>query len=168
MKNKGNNGITLIALVVTIVILIILATISINLVFSENGIISKAESAEKFQTNAVASDRDAMDTYKQYIANAVAGSGVTYAYTCPYCGTGHDTFDGGAVISMVTWIAYDGCSCGLETHKSVTTPIDQAGICPNCGNSIEYENENWHYETACCNVVVCQGYDTPDDSAWTN
>ena len=50
MKEKRNstkkqvmekNGITLIALVVTIVVLLILAGITISLVFSENGIITK-------------------------------------------------------------------------------------------------------------------------------
>lgn len=51
MKNKiinGEKGITLISLVVTIIILIILATVSINLALSNNGIINKAtESKEK-------------------------------------------------------------------------------------------------------------------------
>ena len=47
MKNslKRNEGITLIALVLTIVILIILATIVINLAFGENGLIERAELA---------------------------------------------------------------------------------------------------------------------------
>ncbi len=44
MINK-NKGITLIALVVTIIILIILATVSINMVVGENGLIRKAEQA---------------------------------------------------------------------------------------------------------------------------
>ena len=44
MKNKG---ITLIALVVTIVVLLILAGITISLVFSENGIISKSKNAKE-------------------------------------------------------------------------------------------------------------------------
>ena len=44
MINK-NKGITLIALVVTIIILIILATVSINMVVGENGLIKKAEQA---------------------------------------------------------------------------------------------------------------------------
>lgn len=44
MKNKG---ITLIALVVTIVVLLILAGITISLIFSENGIISKAREAKE-------------------------------------------------------------------------------------------------------------------------
>ena len=41
------NGITLLALVITVVIIIILATISINFLFGEDGIISKAEEARK-------------------------------------------------------------------------------------------------------------------------
>ena len=48
MKKK-NKGITLIALVITIIVLIILATISINTVFSDNGLITRAEEA-KFKT----------------------------------------------------------------------------------------------------------------------
>ena len=39
---KGNKGITLVALVVTIVVLLILAGISLNLVLGQNGIISRA------------------------------------------------------------------------------------------------------------------------------
>lgn len=46
---KNNNGITLIALVVTIIVLIILAGISINLVLRENGIITRAKEASKAQ-----------------------------------------------------------------------------------------------------------------------
>ena len=38
-KEKFNQGITLVALVVTIVVLLILAGVSLNLVLGENGII---------------------------------------------------------------------------------------------------------------------------------
>ena len=44
---KKDRGITLIALIVTIIILIILATVSINIIWSENGIINKAKEATK-------------------------------------------------------------------------------------------------------------------------
>ena len=40
---QANTGITLISLIVTIVILLILAGITINLVFSDNGIIKNAQ-----------------------------------------------------------------------------------------------------------------------------
>ena len=43
---KNNNGITLVAVVVTVVILIILAGISINLLLGDNGIINKAQEAK--------------------------------------------------------------------------------------------------------------------------
>jgi len=59
---RKNKGITLIALVVTIVVLIILATISINVVFSENGIIKKAQLAKDIQANATKAEEEAMDT----------------------------------------------------------------------------------------------------------
>ena len=42
MVSKRENGITLIALVVTIVVLLILAGITISLVFGSNGVIQKA------------------------------------------------------------------------------------------------------------------------------
>jgi len=75
MKIKNNKGITLIALVVTIIVLIILATISINLVFNENGIIRQAERAREFQANGEASDQERIDIYDQHVANALAGKG---------------------------------------------------------------------------------------------
>ena len=49
-KNKRNylkqNGITLIALVVTIVVLLILAGVSINAIFGQDGIIQKAKDSQ--------------------------------------------------------------------------------------------------------------------------
>lgn len=44
---KKENGITIIALIVTIVVLLILAGVSISLVINRNGIISKAEVAKQ-------------------------------------------------------------------------------------------------------------------------
>ena len=48
---RGNKGITLIALVVTIIVLIILAGISINLILGDNGIITKAAQAKEKNTH---------------------------------------------------------------------------------------------------------------------
>ena len=64
-KNSGQSnsiygrqkGITLIALVVTIVILLILAGITINMVFSEDGLIQKAQQAKDVQLIATYQDR---------------------------------------------------------------------------------------------------------------
>ena len=47
MLKRGTNGITLIALVVTIVVLLILAGVTISLVFGQNGVINKAQEANE-------------------------------------------------------------------------------------------------------------------------
>lgn len=44
---KGNKGITLVALVITIIVLLILAGVSISLVVGDNGIATKASKASK-------------------------------------------------------------------------------------------------------------------------
>ena len=54
---KENRGITLIALAVTIVVILILAGVTIDAVFSENGIINKAKEAANSMNNAVANDQ---------------------------------------------------------------------------------------------------------------
>lgn len=52
MRKTKDRGITLVALVVTIVVLIILATISINIVFGEEGILTRARQAKDYMSNA--------------------------------------------------------------------------------------------------------------------
>lgn len=50
---KGQKGITLVALVVTIIVLIILAGVSIALVLSDNGLVNKAKyGANEYKTKA--------------------------------------------------------------------------------------------------------------------
>ena len=51
---KKQNGITLIALVITIVVLIILASVAINITVGENGIFNRAiQAKEQFEMAAV-------------------------------------------------------------------------------------------------------------------
>ena len=47
MKNKFNNGITLIALAVTIIVMLIIAGTSINLIFGENSLIKQAKKSKE-------------------------------------------------------------------------------------------------------------------------
>ena len=56
-KYKSNNGITLVALVVTIVVLLILAGISINMLMGDNGIIAKAKEAKEKTEAAQANEQ---------------------------------------------------------------------------------------------------------------
>lgn len=80
MKEKRNstkkqvmekNGITLIALVVTIVVLLILAGITISLVFSENGIITKAQEAANKTKEAVINEQEGFNKLYNELVNAL-------------------------------------------------------------------------------------------------
>ena len=68
LKNTKEKGITLIALVVTITVLIILATVSINTVLGDNGIISRAQKARDSYQNSSTSE----DEHMKQLANEMA------------------------------------------------------------------------------------------------
>ena len=55
-KTKGQGGITLVALVVTIVVLLILAGITIALVFAQNGVVGKAQDAAGYSNKGTIAD----------------------------------------------------------------------------------------------------------------
>ena len=54
---REKRGITLITLAVTIVVILILAGVTIDALFSENGIINKAKEAANSMNNAVTNDQ---------------------------------------------------------------------------------------------------------------
>ena len=79
-KQKNTNGITLIALVITIIVLLILAGVVLNLTLGENGILKKAEQAgeqykiseilEKLElekSNLITAKEGELPTVKEYI-----------------------------------------------------------------------------------------------------
>ena len=76
---KGNEGITLVALVVTIVVLLILAGISLNLVLGQNGIISRAQDARNQTAQAKVNTEKAInsltDEMEAYVKGNEGGSG---------------------------------------------------------------------------------------------
>ena len=71
-----NNGITLVALVVTIVVLLILAGVSINLVIGQNGLINRAKEAARKTQEAAEGEQKEFDTATDYIKQTI---GVTAA-----------------------------------------------------------------------------------------
>ena len=72
---KNNKGITLVALVVTIVVLLILATVSINLVLGDNGIVKKAQDAKTKSAEASENDLKGMNSLVSEMEGALAGNG---------------------------------------------------------------------------------------------
>ena len=76
----NQTGITLIALVVTIVVLLILAGVSINAIFSENGIIKRAKDAQNKMDQATQNDLDSINELNNWIdgkTNGTTGGGTT-------------------------------------------------------------------------------------------
>ena len=80
-RNYSNQtGITLIALVVTIVVLLILAGVSLNAIFSENGIIKRAQDAQNKMDQATQNDLDSINELNNWIdgkINGTTGGGTT-------------------------------------------------------------------------------------------
>ena len=64
-----NNGITLVALVVTIVVLLILAGVSISLVLGDNGLISQAKQSANATKEAVENDYNMLEKLESQIAD---------------------------------------------------------------------------------------------------
>ena len=77
-KNKKHNkktqekGITLIALVITIIILIILATVTLNVVLGEGGLIDRAQQAKDLTEQAVLEEQQGLNTLMDQMANIMA------------------------------------------------------------------------------------------------
>ncbi len=67
---KGQKGITLVALVVTIIVLIILAGVSIALVLGNNGIATKAQIGANNYKGAAANESKELTNIEAYI-NAI-------------------------------------------------------------------------------------------------
>lgn len=71
-KIKQEKGITLIALVVTIVVLLILAGVSINAIFNDNGIIKRAQEAQNKMNEAQQKDLNSMNELNNWLENQVS------------------------------------------------------------------------------------------------
>ena len=65
IKTKDKNGITLVALVVTIIVLILLAGVSINLVIGNNGIMQKAKEAKESMEQAAKEEQEGLSALEE-------------------------------------------------------------------------------------------------------
>ena len=75
IMKRNTKGITLIALVVTIIVLIILAGVSINLVFGNLGIVTKAKEAKRMQEQAELNEQIALGELSNEIDKTINGKG---------------------------------------------------------------------------------------------
>ena len=91
-NKRAEKGITLIALVVTIVVLLILAGVSINAIFGQDGIIQKAKDAQNKMDQATQNDLNAINELNDWlyeitgeskpVTNPYADQQWTMAYVC--------------------------------------------------------------------------------------
>ena len=66
---KKEKGITLVALVVTIVVLLILAGVSLSLVISNQGILTRSKAAATNYTNTAAEEKAGLQNVETYMNN---------------------------------------------------------------------------------------------------
>ena len=71
-SKEQERGITLVALVITIVILIILATVSINVVLGEGGLIQRAQQAKELTEQAALGEQQELNILMSKYANIMA------------------------------------------------------------------------------------------------
>ena len=117
IKNYSNQtGITLIALVVTIVVLLILAGVSINAIFSENGIIKRAKDAQNKMDQATQNDLDSINELNNWIDGKT--NGTTGGNT-----TGGNTTGGGDTPTEKPLITDSSLTSNDRTTSESTTVI---------------------------------------------
>ena len=73
---KQNQGVTLIALVITIIVLLILAGVSMNVIFGDNNLFEKAQQAKDQTQNAVQRENDELGKIMGYLDNGYIGGAV--------------------------------------------------------------------------------------------
>ena len=71
MRQSKNDGITLIALVITIIVLLVLAGISISMLTGNNGIITKAGEAAKRTNQSKVDEEEKLNEIEEYINDAI-------------------------------------------------------------------------------------------------
>ena len=73
IKETREQGITLIALVITVIILLILATVTLNVVLGEGGLIDRAKQAKNLTEQATLKEQEELNTLMDEYANIMAG-----------------------------------------------------------------------------------------------
>ena len=116
-RNYSNQtGITLIALVVTIVVLLILAGVSINAVFGQDGIIQKAKDAQNKMDQAVKNDQKGINELSNWLDGKINGNSGGSS-------TGGNTTGGGETPTEKPLITDSSLTSNDRTTSESTTVI---------------------------------------------
>ena len=130
---KQAQGITLIALVVTVIVLLILAGVAINLTVGDNGLFKRAQNAVDTWQMAEQNEKKEIDVAEEQIDKYMPKvvDGVTIPYGFYYVGGAKDT---GLIISdnisdenkysLANWTDQENIPSGLETEAGTNDLID--------------------------------------------
>ena len=100
---SSKNGITLIALIITIIVLLILAGVTINLTLGENGIFRTAEMAGKNYIDAQDAELAGLADFENTINNIIGGTGSSSSTDTP--STNYETLK--SVAEAGDYVKYD-------------------------------------------------------------
>ena len=139
MKENGNKkllkrkeqGITLIALVITIIVLLILAGVSIAMLTGQNGILTQAQKAKNETEKAAENEAAILNEYNQYLNNL----------------TGGGTSSGGSIGSTDgSWSDEKGVNTPvIKDNMELVTWDDNTNtfITDTTNSSYNYSNQEW-------------------------
>jgi len=139
-KTEYREGITLIALVITIIILLILASVAIQLAFGEQGLIKKSKDGEKLNTYAELIERSKAEIASISIGKVIDGDtsfSFSEVYSLPffvnnYDIVGNDIVKKGKTEPIISKIDYEellkpsnvsGAGSTPSTPSTPTTPV---------------------------------------------
>lgn len=136
-KTEYREGITLIALVITIIILLILASVAIQLAFGEQGLIKKSKDGEKLNTYAELIERSKAEIASISIGKVIDGDtsfSFSEVYSLPffvnnYDIVGNDIVKKGKTEPIISKIDYEellkpsNVSGAGSTPSTPTTPV---------------------------------------------
>lgn len=72
MSKKKANGITLIALIITVIVMLILAGVAINLTVGDNGIFKKSDEGAKIYKNMVDNENESLTNVEKEMENLMS------------------------------------------------------------------------------------------------
>lgn len=127
MPKKEISGITLIALVVTIIILIILATVSINAVFGEGGLIKRAEISRQLYENSAKNEEEKMKELEGIITDTTS--------KWKYDQKSQTVTNGDITLNVGEYINYD---CHLEKEEIYESKTEINGYSNQTFSSNDY------------------------------
>ena len=132
---KGNKGITLIALVITIIVLLILAGVSIAMLSGENGILNQASKSAEY--NSIGEVRD-------NVANTV-NEYVSAYYEATYAGGNYTNATGTAAVAANPVEAINDALTACQTAYPATAEVSVSYTAATTGKDGSVTISSEHY-----------------------